>query len=87
MSNKPFVYQDPFPLKKDDTEYYLLSRDYVSVAEFAGQQVLKVEPQALTLLAQHAFHDASFMPDVELQDGEMRGWGRIATPTCYSYAA
>ncbi|MGR7984062.1 hypothetical protein ACU6IP_28095, partial [Klebsiella pneumoniae] len=23
MSNKPFVYQDPFPLKKDDTEYYL----------------------------------------------------------------
>ena len=61
MSNKPFVYQDPFPLKKDDTEYYLLSRDYVSVAEFAGQEVLKVEPQALTLLAQHAFHDASFM--------------------------
>ena len=61
MSNKPFVYQDPFPLKKDDTEYYLLSSDYVSVAEFAGQEVLKVEPQALTLLAQHAFHDASFM--------------------------
>ncbi|EAA4294588.1 fumarate hydratase, partial [Salmonella enterica subsp. enterica] len=22
MSNKPFFYQDPFPLKKDDTEYY-----------------------------------------------------------------
>jgi hypothetical protein len=34
----PFVYQDPFPLKKDDTEYYLLSSDYVSVAEFAGQE-------------------------------------------------
>jgi fumarate hydratase class I len=61
MSNKPFVYQDPFPLKKDDTEYYLLSSDYVSVSEFAGQEVLKVEPQALTLLAQHAFHDAAFM--------------------------
>ncbi|STT54281.1 fumarate hydratase class I [Klebsiella pneumoniae] len=61
MSNKPFVYQEPFPLKKDDTEYYLLSSDYVSVAEFAGQEVLKVDPQALTLLAQHAFHDASFM--------------------------
>jgi fumarate hydratase class I len=42
MSNKPFVYQDPFPLKKDDTEYYLLSSDYVSVAEFAGQEVLKL---------------------------------------------
>ncbi|HHR4883701.1 TPA: hypothetical protein ACS56A_004821, partial [Salmonella enterica] len=25
MSNKPFFYQDPFPLKKDDTEYYLLT--------------------------------------------------------------
>ena len=34
-----------------------------------------------------SLYDASFMPDVELQDGEMRGWGRIATPTCYSYAA
>ncbi|MEJ8324751.1 class I fumarate hydratase FumA [Kosakonia sacchari] len=61
MSNKPFVYQDPFPLAQDDTEYYLLSREYVSVADFDGQQVLKVEPEALTLLAQRAFHDASFM--------------------------
>ncbi|MDV9131065.1 hypothetical protein, partial [Klebsiella pneumoniae] len=23
MSTKPFVYQDPFPLAHDDTEYYL----------------------------------------------------------------
>ena len=61
MSNKPFVYQNPFPLGKDDTEYYLLSREYVSVAEFEGQEILKVEPEALTLLAQQAFHDASFM--------------------------
>ncbi|HEN5333417.1 TPA: fumarate hydratase, partial [Klebsiella quasipneumoniae] len=61
MSTKPFVYQDPFPLAHDDTEYYLLSKAHVSVAEFAGQEVLKVDPQALTLLAQHAFHDASFM--------------------------
>ncbi|WP_411202197.1 class I fumarate hydratase FumA [Kosakonia cowanii] len=61
MSNKPFVYQDPFPLAKDEAEYYLLSREHVSVAEFEGEQVLKVEPQALTLLAQQAFHDAAFM--------------------------
>ncbi len=54
MSTKPFVYQDPFPLAHDDTEYYLLSKEHVSVAEFDGQQVLKVEPQALTLLAQQA---------------------------------
>jgi len=61
MSNKPFVYQDPFPLASDETEYYLLSRDHVSTREFDGQQVLKIEPEALTLLAQHAFHDAAFM--------------------------
>lgn len=61
MSNKPFYYQNPFPLAKEDTEYYLLTDQHVSVAEFEGQQILKVEPQALTLLAQQAFHDASFM--------------------------
>ncbi|WP_343464848.1 class I fumarate hydratase FumA [Pantoea sp.] len=61
MSNKPFYYQNPFPLADDDTDYYLLSRDYVSVANFDGEEVLKVDPKALTLLAKQAFHDASFM--------------------------
>ena len=61
MSNKPFFYQNPFPLAHDDTEYYLLSREHVSIAQFDGQDVLKVEPEALTLLAQQAFHDAAFM--------------------------
>ncbi|HCT8100652.1 TPA: fumarate hydratase [Enterobacter hormaechei] len=61
MSNKPFIYQNPFPLAHDDTEYYLLTKEHVSVAEFDGQEVLKVEPEALTLLAQQAFHDAAFM--------------------------
>jgi fumarate hydratase class I len=61
MSNKPFYYQDPFPLAKDDTEYYLLTKDHVSVSEFEGQEILKVAPEALTLLAQQAFYDASFM--------------------------
>lgn len=61
MSNKPFHYQHPFPLKKDDTEYYLLTSDHVSVSEFEGHEIIKVDPQALTLLARQAFHDASFM--------------------------
>ena len=61
MSNKPFIYQNPFPLAHDDTEYYLLTKEHVSVAEFDGQEMLKVEPEALTLLAQQAFHDAAFM--------------------------
>ena len=61
MSNKPFIYQAPFPMGKDNTEYYLLTSDYVSVTDFDGETILKVEPEALTLLAQQAFHDASFM--------------------------
>ncbi|MEL2282426.1 hypothetical protein AAER89_29325, partial [Klebsiella pneumoniae] len=49
-------FQQPFPLAHHVTEYYLLSKEHVSVAEFDGQQVLKVKPQALTLLAQQALH-------------------------------
>ncbi len=62
MSNTPpFQYQDPFPLGKDTTEYQLLTRDHVSVAEFEGREILKVDPQALTQLAHAAMHDCSFM--------------------------
>ncbi|WP_177339505.1 fumarate hydratase, partial [Klebsiella grimontii] len=67
MSTKPFVYQEAFPLAKDKTEYYLLSKEHVSIAEFEGQEILKVDPQALTLLAQQAFHDAAFMLRVSHQ--------------------
>ncbi|EBX1871570.1 fumarate hydratase, partial [Salmonella enterica subsp. enterica serovar Virchow] len=61
MSKKEFIYQAPFPMGEDKTEYYLLTSDYVSISEFNGESILNVEPQALTLLAQQAFHDASFM--------------------------
>lgn len=61
MANKAFFYQDPFPLAKDDTEYYLLTNEHVSVSEFEGQEILKVAPEALTLVAQQAFHDAAFL--------------------------
>lgn len=46
MSNKPFIYCAPFPMGKDNTEYYLLTSDYVSVADFDGETILKVEPEA-----------------------------------------
>ncbi|MTH47143.1 hypothetical protein, partial [Intestinirhabdus alba] len=32
MSKKEFVYQSPFPLGEDNTEYYLLTSEHVSVA-------------------------------------------------------
>ena len=74
MSNKPFHYQAPFPLKKDDTEYYLLTSEHVSVSEFEGQEILKVAPEALTLLARQAFHDASFMLGVRLTNKKGRAF-------------
>ena len=56
-----FKYAPMFQLGKDETEYYLLTKDYVSVSEFEGHEILKVAPEALTLMAQQAFHDVSFM--------------------------
>ena len=61
MPVPPFHYQDPFPVGKDKTEYYLLSKDYVSTAEFEGKEILKVSAEGLTLLSQTALHDVSFM--------------------------
>ena len=61
MPVPPFVYQDPFPLGPDDTEYRLLSKEGVSTATFEGREILKVEPEALAYVAQHAFHDCSFL--------------------------
>ena len=51
MSDKPFFYQDPFPLGPDTTEYECISTEHVSVAEFEGQAMLKIAPEGLTLLA------------------------------------
>ncbi|HRU12756.1 MAG: fumarate hydratase [Bacteroidota bacterium] len=61
MATKPFVYQEPFPISKDDTEYYLLTKDYVSVSEFEGKEILKIQPEGLTLMAQTAFRDVEFL--------------------------
>ena len=58
---KNYEYQPMFQLGKDETEYYLLTKDYVSVGEFEGHEMLKVAPEGLTLMAQQAFHDVSFM--------------------------
>ena len=61
MSTPPFKYQDPFPLGKDETEYYLLTEEGISVSEFEGNEMLKVEPQVLTHLANTCFRDCSFL--------------------------
>jgi len=61
MATPPFKYQAPFPTGKDTTEYYLLTKDYVSVSEFEGKEILKVEAEGLTQMANAAFRDVSFL--------------------------
>lgn len=62
MAQTPeFKYAPMFQMGNDETEYYLLTKDGVSVSEFEGKPVLKVTPEALTMLTQQAFHNVSFM--------------------------
>jgi fumarate hydratase, class I len=61
MATPEFVYQDPLPLGKDDTPYRLLTKKYVSLTKFDGKEILKIEQEALTLLANEAIRDVSFL--------------------------
>ena len=61
MPTPPFYYQELFPLEKDNTEYYLLSKDHVSVKQFDGKEVLCVNPEALTMATNAALRDCSFL--------------------------
>ncbi len=62
MATTPeFKYAPMFQTGKDDTEYYLLSKEGVSVGDFEGKPILKVAPEALTLLANQAFRDVNFL--------------------------
>lgn len=62
MAAKPeFKYAPMFQLGKDTTEYYLLTKDYVSESEFEGHKILKIAPEALTAMANAAFRDVNFL--------------------------
>jgi len=63
MSTKPFVYQDPYPLGKESTTYRKIegSEQYVTVEQFAGKDVVRVCPEALSILANEAMRDVSFL--------------------------
>lgn len=61
MATPPFKYQAPFPLGPDTTEYYQLTKEYVSVSEFEGHPILKVQKEGLTAMANAAFRDVSFL--------------------------
>ena len=84
-----FKYAPMFQVGEDKTEYRLLTKEGVTTAEFEGKQIVKVSKEALTLLAQQAFHDVEFMLRREhnlqvakiLNDPEASGSFRMAA-TC-----
>jgi fumarate hydratase class I len=56
-----YVHHEMFPLGNDTTPYRLLTTDYVSTATFEGREILKVDPRALTLLADQAMRDTQHL--------------------------
>ena len=56
-----FKHQAIFEHQKDQTSYRKLTDDYVSTSSFEGQEILKVEPGALTLMAKEAMDDVSHL--------------------------
>ena len=56
------VYKDMFPLAEDTaTEYRLITSDHVSAAEFEGETIVKVAPEALARLAAEALRDTQHL--------------------------
>ena len=56
-----FTYQNPFPLASDPTEYRLVTKEHVRVEEIGGREVLRIDPEGLSLLARTALRDVSFL--------------------------
>jgi fumarate hydratase class I len=55
-----FIFEKPFQTGEDTTKYRLLTSNYVKVTEVEGKRILKIDPQALELLAKTAIFDLSF---------------------------
>ncbi len=56
-----FSYQEMFPLGEDATKYRLLSQEHISATSFEGKEMIKIEPEALTLLSETAFRDVAHL--------------------------
>src|SRR5260370_35273038 len=56
-----FVFHDMFPLGEDPTPFRKLTGDYVATADFAGERLVTVEREALTLLAAEARVDCQHL--------------------------
>ncbi len=56
-----FTYREMVPLGADDTPYRRLTTDHVGRVDAGGRAVLKVDPEALTLLTAQAFEDSAHL--------------------------
>lgn len=65
-----FFYQNPLPVEADKTSYYKIegSEQYVSTVNFDGKDMLKVDPEGITVLANAAMKDVSFLLRKEHND-------------------
>jgi fumarate hydratase class I len=55
-----FFYNDPYPIKRDTTNYRKISSDYVNIETIGNREILTINPKALEVLAQEAMTDVSF---------------------------
>ena len=62
-----FRYQEIFEHSHDNAIYRKLTADYVSTTTFEGQEILKIAPEALTLLAHELAH---ILDDPEASDND-----------------
>ena len=68
-----FSFQEMFPLGADETPYRKLTSDHVAPVKARGMTALKVEPEALSLLAFEAFRDMAHL----LRPGHLAQLSRI----------
>src|SRR5215472_12068523 len=66
-------FHELFPLGEDDTPYRKLTGDHVSTATFDGERVVKVAPEALTMLSREAFVDCAHL----LRPGHLKSLSAI----------
>jgi fumarate hydratase class I len=68
-----FDYQEMFEHGSDPTVYRKLTADHVATTTFEGREVLKVAPEALSLLAREAMDDVSHL----LRSGHLKQLAKI----------
>ena len=56
-----FQYQEIFEHGKDTTPYRKVTSEYVNTTTFEGKEILKVQPEALTILARQAMDDIAHL--------------------------